>query len=60
MIVLAINKIQRAKAWEQVASQLQELIVTGYWKKGERLPGEIELAKQFGVSRSTLREALRR
>jgi GntR family transcriptional repressor for pyruvate dehydrogenase complex len=59
VIVLAINKIQRAKAWEQVASQLQELIVTGYWKKGERLPGEIELAKQFGVSRSTLREALR-
>ena len=56
---MVINKIPRQKAWQQVASQLQELIVEGHWEKGEKLPGEIELAKQFGVSRSTLREALR-
>lgn len=59
MIDVAIDKIPRRKAWQQVANQLQKLIVSGHWAKGERLPGEIELAKQFGVSRSTLREALR-
>jgi GntR family transcriptional repressor for pyruvate dehydrogenase complex len=56
---LAIDKISRKKAWQEVADQLQRLIASGYWTKGERLPGEIELAKEFGVSRSTLREALR-
>lgn len=56
---MAIDRIPRQQAWQQVARQLQELIVQGHWEKGEKLPGEIELAKQFGVSRSTLREALR-
>jgi len=54
-----INRISRPQVWQQVASQLQTLIVSGHWEKGEKMPGEIELAKQFGVSRPTLREALR-
>ncbi|HKM42998.1 MAG TPA: FadR/GntR family transcriptional regulator [Limnochordia bacterium] len=56
---MAIDRIPRQQAWQQVARQLQVLIVQGHWEKGEKLPGEIELAKQLGVSRSTLREALR-
>ena len=47
------------KAYEQVYDQLRELIVRGELKRGERLPGEIVLARQFGVSRGTVREALR-
>lgn len=47
------------KAYEQVYDQLRELIVRGELKQGERLPGEIVLARQFGVSRGTVREALR-
>lgn len=54
-----VDRIPRPQVWQQVASQLQTLIVTGHWGKGEKLPGEIELSKQLGVSRSTLREALR-
>ena len=46
-------------AYQQVASQLQELIVKGVVAAGERLPAEGEMATQFGVSRSTIREALR-
>lgn len=46
-------------AYEQVANQLQELIVKGTLTVGERLPAEGEMAAQFGVSRSTIREALR-
>ncbi len=46
-------------AYEQVANQLQELIIKGTLTVGERLPAEGEMAVQFGVSRSTIREALR-
>jgi DNA-binding FadR family transcriptional regulator len=47
------------KAYEQVNDQLRELIVSGRLAPGERLPNEAELAREFGVSRATVREALR-
>ncbi len=47
------------RAYEQVADQLRELIAQGTLRPGERLPTENELARQFGVSRATVREALR-
>ena len=47
------------KAYEQVADQLRELIVSGELARGERLPNENTLAHEFGVSRATVREALR-
>lgn len=47
------------KAYEQVADQLRALIVNGELAVGERLPNETTLAKEFGVSRATVREALR-
>jgi GntR family transcriptional repressor for pyruvate dehydrogenase complex len=47
------------KAYEQVADQLRELIVTGEILPAQKLPNEATLASQFGVSRATVREALR-
>ena len=47
------------KAYEQVADQLRDLIVSGKLARGERLPNETVLAREFGVSRATVREALR-
>ena len=47
------------KAYEQVADQLYALIVAGELARGERLPSESVLAREFGVSRATVREALR-
>jgi GntR family transcriptional regulator, transcriptional repressor for pyruvate dehydrogenase complex len=47
------------KAYEQVYDQLRDLIMRGELARGERLPGEVVLARQFGVSRGTVREALR-
>lgn len=47
------------KAYEQVYDQLREMILSGRLRQGHRLPSEAELATQFGVSRSTVREALR-
>ena len=46
-------------AYRQVADQLRALIVTGQIRPGERLPSEVSLANLFGVSRGTVREALR-
>ncbi len=47
------------KAFEQVADQLRQHIVLGTLAPGDRLPTEAELSAQFGVSRGTVREALR-
>ena len=47
------------KGYEQVADQLRELILTGRLTQGERLPTETALAGELGVSRATVREALR-
>lgn len=47
------------KIYEDVARELRGLIVTGRLAPGERLEPETTLAERFGVSRATIREALR-
>jgi DNA-binding FadR family transcriptional regulator len=54
---VAIRRVR--KAYEQVADQLRELILQGELSPGMRLPNEVLLARDFGVSRATIREALR-
>src|SRR5215471_3927068 len=44
----------------QIASKIREAILEGRFKVDERLPTEEELATRFGVSRPTIREALKR
>lgn len=46
------------RAREQVEVQLREAILSGEFAGGDRLPSELELAESFGVSRTTIREAL--
>jgi GntR family transcriptional regulator, transcriptional repressor for pyruvate dehydrogenase complex len=47
------------KAYEQVYDQLRDWIMRGELSRGARLPSEAVLAREFGVSRGTVREALR-
>src|SRR5829696_4526303 len=44
---------------EQVGLRIEEMITSGQLQIGDRLPSEIEMARQFDVHRSTVREALR-
>jgi DNA-binding FadR family transcriptional regulator len=46
-------------AYRKVAARIGERILSRALREGERLPSETELARQFGVNRSTVREALR-
>jgi DNA-binding FadR family transcriptional regulator len=48
-----------ARASTSIADQIRQAIVTGRLAQGARLPPERELAEQFGVSRVTVRDALR-
>ena len=41
-----------------VAREIARLIVTGVWDEGWTLPREVELASQFDVSRTSIRESL--
>ncbi|MBO9650548.1 MAG: FadR family transcriptional regulator [Variovorax sp.] len=51
--------INPQRIFQEVANQLRRLISEGKLRPGDKLPPERELAKRFGVSRNTMREALR-
>jgi len=53
-----IQPVKRTRAYEQIVTQLVDMIRQGSWKPGDRLPSERELAQSFGVGRPTLRQAL--
>lgn len=51
--------VTAVRAYERVVEQIEHAVLTGQLAPGQRLPSERELMAQFGVSRSTVREALR-
>ncbi|TMC92247.1 MAG: FadR family transcriptional regulator, partial [Chloroflexi bacterium] len=51
--------IQSVKVFEQVAEQIEKRILDGELRSGDRLPTERELAEQFHVSRTAVREAMK-
>jgi GntR family transcriptional repressor for pyruvate dehydrogenase complex len=50
--------INPPKVADAIVSQIEQLILEGVLKPGERLPPERELAQQLNVSRPSLREAI--
>ncbi len=51
--------VQVDPAYRRIAAAVEEKVMAGTLKDGDPLPGEVHLARQFAVNRSTVREALR-
>ncbi|RWM15224.1 MAG: FCD domain-containing protein [Mesorhizobium sp.] len=53
------SRIEHSRTADEVVQQIENLILEGVLRTGDRLPGERELARQFEVSRPILRDALK-
>lgn len=55
---MPIVAVQPRRLYREVADQLRQLIASGEYPPGARLPAERDLASQLRISRPTVREAL--
>ena len=55
---MPITAVDNRRLYRQIADQIAALIEGGEYRAGQRLPPERDLAKQLGVSRPSVREAL--
>jgi len=53
------SPIQPERLYEQIVGQIEQRVISGELKAGDQLPSENELAKQFAVSRTAVREAIK-
>ena len=49
----------KERLYQEIVEQIQQQIVSGQLKPGDQIPAERELADQFGVSRTAVREAIK-
>jgi len=55
---MPIQSIEPRRLYRQIADQIRGLVRSGEYAAGSRLPPERDLAKQLGVSRPSVREAI--
>jgi DNA-binding FadR family transcriptional regulator len=58
-VKLSVRPITTRPAYDQLVDVIREQIASGELRPGDRLPTELSIAGEAGVSRSTVREALR-
>lgn len=56
---MTVTPIKKISLSEEVAKQLQQQIASGKYILGQKLPPESKLMEEFGVGRSSIREAVR-
>lgn len=56
---MKVNHIRQQTVVNQIMEAMKEFIISGKIKPGDKLPTETELAEMFGVSRSSVREAIK-
>ena len=54
-----VQKIKQKTVVNQVMEHIKDLIASGKYKPGDKLPTENELAERFGIGRSSIREAIK-
>lgn len=59
MTIAPIKTIKSEKIHYQVYEQIKALLLDGHWKIGEKIPSEAELCRMTGVSRVSVRTALK-
>ena len=59
--VIPVYKVVRtSRLYEQIVQQIEDSVLNGSLKPGDQLPAERELAQRLGVSRTAVREAVKR
>ncbi len=54
-----IQPARRRTLHEEISTQMIELIASGQWARGGKIPGEVSLSEQFEVSRNSVRESIK-
>ncbi len=57
--MIKYEPVQTERLYELIVEQIENRVLTGALKAGDRLPPERELAEQFAVSRTAIREAVK-
>jgi GntR family transcriptional repressor for pyruvate dehydrogenase complex len=56
---MVYREVKQGRLYQGIVSQIQELVISGQLQPGDKLPTEQQLAEQFGVSRTVVREAIK-
>ena len=59
MNIPTYQAIAQSRLYQRIVEQIERSILTGQLKPGDQLPPERDLAGQFGVSRTAIREAMK-
>lgn len=54
-----ITPAKKKNLYQEISSQIINMISKGVWKSGDKIPPEIELSKSFEVSRNAIRESIK-
>lgn len=55
-----MRKLEKINLTDQICKEIKKNIVDGFWKEGDKIPSENELADMMGVSRISIRAALQK
>lgn len=58
-VAMEVKNIRQRTVVEQLMIEIRNMIANGEFKQDERIPTELELAEKYGVSRSSVREAIK-
>ncbi|MEH2513364.1 DNA-binding FadR family transcriptional regulator [Nitrobacteraceae bacterium AZCC 1564] len=56
---MMLPKVTKVSLVDEVIRTMRQMLEKDIWTAGSKLPSELELSRQLGVGRSTIREALR-